>query len=286
MKRYFINQDGFSNKFWNVEIYGKTQIITFGKINTQGRKAEKEFETAEECQKETEKLISQKLKKGYVEIFDEKDIPEKTPLSDDEAGELFFWNSIEKSNKHRYSDLGEYDIEEHLENLTELLSKSGKQKLIQFEKCLQQNLQKLYTAEIAELYIILTNDFKTENGQIVFDDYISEDGFIYFRCWLLLQGKEFFDDITKDINSLISGKYGFNIADTWAEGLLYVADKAYLINHESEEEFVISDAVAEMYPEVIHYDSREREMNREPARSAKLQKLYPDLVEEITKLKS
>lgn len=284
MKRYFINQDGFSNKFWNVEIQEKTQIITFGKIRTHGRQTIKEFETREECYRETEKLISQKLKKGYVEIFDEKNIPEKPTVSGDEAGELFFWSSIEKSNKHRNSDSSEYDIEEHLENLTKLLSKSGKQKLIQFEKCLQQNLQKLYTAEIAELYIILTNDFKNENGQIIFDDYISEDGFIYFRCWLLLQGKELFDDITKDINSIINEKYGFNIDDTWAEGLLYVADEAYSINHENEEEFAISDAVAEMYPEVIHYDSREREMNREPLSGAELQKLYPDLVEEISKL--
>ena len=32
MKKYFINQDGVSNKFWNVEIDDKTQKITFGKI--------------------------------------------------------------------------------------------------------------------------------------------------------------------------------------------------------------------------------------------------------------
>lgn len=286
MKRYFINQDGFSNKFWNIEIREKTQVITFGKVNTEGRKTEKEFETQEECQRETEKLISQKIKKGYVEVFDETKIPEKIPLSDEEAGELFFWTSIEKSNRHKNAHWSEYDIDEHLEKLTELLSKSGKQKLIQFEKSLQQNLHKLYTAEIAELYILLTNDFKDENNQIIFDDSISEDGFIYFRCWLLLKGKEFFDDITVDINAFINGKYGFDIADTWGEGLLYVADEAYSINHDNEEESEIRDAVAEMYPEVIHYDSSEREMNREPISGAKLQKIYPDLVEEIIKLNS
>jgi predicted DNA-binding WGR domain protein len=286
MKRCFINQDCFSNKFWNVEIHEKTQIIYFGKINTEGRQTEKEFETQEECQRETKKLIIQKLKKGYVEIFDETNIPEKIPLSDEEASELFFWNSIEKSNRHKNSHWSEYDIDEHLENLTELLSKSGKQKLIQFEKSLQQNLQKLYTAEIAELYILLTNDFKNENNQIIFDDSISEVGFIYFRCWLLLKGKEFFGDITVSINAFINGKYSFVIANTWGEGLLYVADEAYSINHDNAEESEIRDAVAEMYPEVIHYDSSEREMSREPVSGEKLQEIYPDLVEEIVKLNS
>lgn len=285
-KRYFINQDGFSNKFWNVEIQDKTQIITFGKISTQGRQNTKEFETVEECQQETEKLIFQKLKKGYVEISDENDVPDKIPLLDEGAGELFFWSSIEKSNKHKNSHWSEYDIDEHLENLTELLSKSGKQKLIQFEKCLQQNLQKLYTAEIAEFYILLTNSFESKNGQIIFDDSISEDGFIYFRCWILLQGKEFFDDISQDLNAFISGKYSFDIADTWAEGLLYVADEAYSINHENEDESEIQDAVDEMFPEVIHYDSPKREMNKKPASGAELQKKYPELVDEIVKLNS
>ena len=64
------------------------------------------------------------------------------------------------------------------------------------------------------------------------EPYVSADGFIYFRCWLLLKGKEFFEDITRDINAFISGKYHFDIGDTWAEGLLYVSDDAYSENHE------------------------------------------------------
>lgn len=285
MKRYFINQRGNSNKFWNAEIQDTVQIITFGKINTQGREVITFFDTTDECEKETEKLISQKLKRGYVEIFDEKNISEKIPLSDEEAGELFFWNSIDKSNKYKNSHWSEYDIDEHLENLAELLSKSSKQKLIQFEKCLQENLQKLYTAEIAELSIILECDFKKENGQIIFDDYLSEDGFIYFRCWLLLKGKSFFEEISKDINAFVSGKYSFNIGDTWAEGLLYVADEAYSVNHENKDDSEIQDAVSDLSPEVIHFDSPEREMNREPRGGAELQNMYPDLVKEITTLR-
>lgn len=41
----------------------------------------------------------------------------------------------------------------------------------------------------------------------------SDDGFIYFRHWLLLKGKQFFEDIEKDIQSFVSGKYNFNSGD-------------------------------------------------------------------------
>lgn len=285
MKKYFINQEGMSNKFWSIETDEATQIITFGKINTEGRETIKVFETREECESETKKLISSKVKKGYVEIKENENIPEKSALTDEESGDLFFWNPIKKSNKSKNSHWSEYDFDEHLENLTELLSKGGKNTLIQFEKCLQQNLDKLYTAEIAELYIILNNEFSKENEHIVFDDYISADGFIYFRCWLLLQGKEFFDDITKDINAFINGKYSFNIADTWAEDLLYVADEAYSTNHHNEDESEIRDAVAELFPDVVHYDSPKPTYKKRKS-GTELQKTYPKLVEEITNLKS
>jgi len=281
MTRFFINQEGSSNKFWNIRTDGKSQIITFGRINSEGRQAVKLFETEEDCEVETEKLISSKIKKGYVEVKDGDFITEKTSLSDDEAGKKFFWDSIEKSNKNK----SDYDIDEHLENLTRLLAKNSKQKLIQFEKNFQQNLDKLYKAEIAELYIILWNEFNLQNGHIVFDDYVSNDGFIYFRCWVLLKGREFFDEVLKDINAVLSEKYTFDIEETWAEDLLYVADKAYSINHDNKDDFEISDAVSKLFPEVVHYDSMEQQIDRDLKSGTELEKAYPKLVRAITNIR-
>lgn len=285
MKRNFINQDKLSDKFWNVELTKNIQKVTFGKIGTKGRETIKEYSSEEECIKETEKLITQKQKKGYIEIKGNDAIPSKKEVSDEAKGDIYFWEAIEKSNKHKKGHWSEYDIDEHLECLTEYLSKYGKERLILFERTMQEKLSKLYTAEIAELSIILECDFKKENDLYIFDDYISDDGFIYFRCWLLLKGKDFFDDITTDIQSFVSGKYSFNIGDCWAEGLLYVADDAYSVNHENEDESEIRDAVYESYP-AIHYDSMEREMNREPKGGVDLQKMYPKLVKEICELRS
>ena len=91
------------------------------------------------------------MKKGYKEIPDPNDIPEKATLGDEEQAEILFWEAIKKSNKWKKAHWSEYDIDEHLENLTEILSKKNKKQLIQFERQLQIKLQKLYTAQIAEL---------------------------------------------------------------------------------------------------------------------------------------
>lgn len=286
MLRKFINQDKLSNKFWNIEINGKIQKISYGKIDTKGREGIKEFASEAECVDETNKLISQKLKKGYVELTENDIIPIKEELSIADKADIYFWEAISKSNKYKNAHWSEYDVEEHLENLTELLSKYGKERLILFEKTLREKLQKLYTAEIAELSIILENEFKNQQGKIIYDNQLSDDGFVYFRCWLLLKGEEFFNEITKDINSFVSGKYSFDIGDCWAEGLLYVADDAFGISAEIEDSDEIRDAVDELYPEVIHYDSVEREMNREIKAGDELQKIYPALVEEISKMRS
>ena len=286
MRQQLFFQDATSNKFWTAETDGTNQIISFGAVGTQGRRSEKQFASTEACLADTEKLIKQKIKKGYIKLAENEVIPEKQASSPDEAGQQFFWRSIEKSNKKRNADWSEYDAEEHIENLTELLSKSGKQKLIQFEKQLQIYLNQLHTAKIAELSIILECEFKKENETIIFNDNLSDDGFIYFRCWLLLKGQEFFIEISQDINAFVNGKYSFNIGDTWGEGLLYVADEAYSVNHDNADNSEIRDAIAEQFPEVIHYDSMERVMNREPTGGAELQAMYPKLVEEIVRLRS
>lgn len=285
MKRFFINQNDLSDKFWNIEYEGEEQIVHYGKIGTAGREMTKKFASEEECQKESEKLIAQKMKKGYVEVSPNEEIPTKIEMSEEEKAEFLFWEAIEKSYKYNKKKWEDYDIEEHLEKLTSYLAKYGKERLVSFEKTMQEKLMELYTAQIAELYIILNCDFEKKDGVYYFEKepYISTDGFIYFRCWLLLKGKEFFEDITKDINAFISGKYHFDIGDTWAEELLYVSDDAYSENHENEDECEIRDIVYEKYPH-INYDNIV-EMKEKFAVGKELFKKYPALVEQICDLR-
>ena len=280
MKRRFIYQDAKSDKFWDIDFEGTTQTVVYGKTGTAGREAVKEFATAEECIKESEKLITQKLKKGYTELAEGEAAPEKREYSEEEKADYFFWEAIEKSYKYNKKDWEAYDLEEHIEKLTAYLSKYSEEKLILFEKTLQEKLISLYTAPIAELSIILENEYEKKGDTYSFDGYISDDGFLYFRCWLLLKGKEFYDDITKDIESFVSGKYNFDIGDTWAEGLLYVANDANSEARPDSDEDIIRDTVYEKWPE-INYDLGEFAMEREPKSGTELQKMYPKLGVEI-----
>ena len=199
--------------------------------------------------------------------------------------DLLFWLAIDISNTQKDLPWNEYDIDTHLKNLTLYLSKLKKEQLIIFEKTLQKKLSQLYKAEIAELSMIIECDFTKDHDIYNFDSYLSDDGFIYFRCWLILKGKTFFDDIRSDIQSFINGKYSFDISNCWAEELLYCADEAYLLNNNDESETPIRDAVYDLYPD-HHYDSAHFSMDKQLLHGAELQIKYPKLVKTICALRN
>jgi hypothetical protein len=151
----------------------------------------------------------------------------------------------------------------------------------------QEKLHELCLSSIAELYFILNCSFKKLDGRIIFDDYLSTDGFIYFRCWLLLKGAVFFAEIKKDINAFVDGSYSFDIGDTWAEELLYVADNAYSYYHKESSDTPIQNAVKALYPNLVHYDDiANNPLDRELLGKAYLQEHYPKLVATICDLRS
>ena len=66
--RRFEFSDSTSNKFWEVDVKGKTLNVTFGKIGTKGQSKPKDLATPEKAKAEMEKLIKEKTGKGYVEV--------------------------------------------------------------------------------------------------------------------------------------------------------------------------------------------------------------------------
>jgi len=67
MKRELVYMDAKSSKFWNIELSGNSHTVTFGRIGTNGQSATKTFPTEEAARKDMEKLIKEKLGKGYVD---------------------------------------------------------------------------------------------------------------------------------------------------------------------------------------------------------------------------
>jgi predicted DNA-binding WGR domain protein len=67
MKRELVYMDAKSSKFWNIELAGSSYNVTYGRIGTDGQTLTKSFDSEEKARKEVEKLIKEKLGKGYVD---------------------------------------------------------------------------------------------------------------------------------------------------------------------------------------------------------------------------
>jgi DNA ligase-1 len=63
--RRFELVEGTSSKFWEVEVAGAEMTVRFGRIGTAGQSKTKAFATAEAASREADKLVAEKLGKGY-----------------------------------------------------------------------------------------------------------------------------------------------------------------------------------------------------------------------------
>jgi predicted DNA-binding WGR domain protein len=58
--------EGSSSKFWDIQLDGTSFYTTYGKIGTDGQTSMKEFDSEAKARKEYDKLIGEKVKKGYL----------------------------------------------------------------------------------------------------------------------------------------------------------------------------------------------------------------------------
>ena len=58
--------EGSSSKFWEISLDGASFTTTYGKIGTSGQTATKDFDEESEAEEAYEKLVAEKVKKGYV----------------------------------------------------------------------------------------------------------------------------------------------------------------------------------------------------------------------------
>jgi predicted DNA-binding WGR domain protein len=65
--RYFEFVDGSSSKFWEIKREGTSFTTRYGKIGTDGQMSMKEYDSEDKTEREYDKLVAEKTKKGYVE---------------------------------------------------------------------------------------------------------------------------------------------------------------------------------------------------------------------------
>jgi uncharacterized protein (TIGR02996 family) len=71
--------DGKSNKFWEIKLEGTSFTTTYGRIGTGGQTSIKEYDSEDKAQKEYDKLIASKVKKGYELVSGGGAAPKATP---------------------------------------------------------------------------------------------------------------------------------------------------------------------------------------------------------------
>jgi predicted DNA-binding WGR domain protein len=202
MKRNFIYKDEKSDKFWTIHLEGKVLTVIFGKSNTAGRTNVKEFSTVEESQREAEKLIKEKTRKGYLETID-------IETSKSTFGVTEFWNLIERTKRKAFRD-----VEEQAEALIEILSERPPEDIIEFYRIFEYFHALSYRSDLwGAAYII-------QGG-------CSDDMFDYFRAWLIAQGKDVFENALENPETLTRVISVEEAEEIDAECMLYVAGEAY-----------------------------------------------------------
>jgi predicted DNA-binding WGR domain protein len=67
-RREFHFVEGTSRKFWAIQLEGDAFEVKYGRIGSAGQTQRKEFDSAAEARKAHDKLIAEKVAKGYVEV--------------------------------------------------------------------------------------------------------------------------------------------------------------------------------------------------------------------------
>ncbi|EMM76914.1 WGR domain-containing protein [Leptospira santarosai] len=99
MKHHLTFKDESSDKFWNIEVDGNSFTVTYGKTGATGQTQTKTFDNEEKCLKEAEKLLAEKLKKGYVEVGIEKNdsVNKKEEIVESKNAYLEEWKTLIKA---------------------------------------------------------------------------------------------------------------------------------------------------------------------------------------------
>ncbi|WP_139925454.1 DUF4240 domain-containing protein [Hymenobacter sp. DG01] len=203
MKRYFINQEGEANKFWNIEIDGSAYTVTFGKVGTKGRESHKVFSDASVCAVEVAKLMQEKQRKGYQEIEGNAPVPEKKAAAYRPMDEALFWEILDLLN---WKKAGNDDAV--LLPAEKRLAALPLEDIFAFEDILADKLYQLDGEKYAAAC------YPGEDIRA-----ISSDSFLYDRCSVLCNGPGFYDAVLQD-----PSKWPIGLE---FESLLFLAGKAY-----------------------------------------------------------
>jgi Protein of unknown function (DUF4240) len=188
-----------------------------------------------------------------------------------EKQEKAFWRIIKKSQEESETP------KEQIEEVIALLSDKSEEELIAFEINLRKQLKALNKPSIISLCTILENKPQVEGKRVLFPKKPTQNGFLYFRCWLVLQGQDVVNAMHENIEKLVDTDV--NIENIKASGLLDAALFAFTDNEEDE---TIKKA-ANKFDKKINYDN-EQVLEDDGVDYDNLDKKYPILTQTVVEL--
>jgi predicted DNA-binding WGR domain protein len=218
MRREFYFQDDRSNKFWTIELAGCECVTTHGRVGAKPRETRKQFDSEDAAGREFEKQIAAKLKKGYVEGAPPKyEEPDWASMS---MSEDVFWRIIGLFNWKKTGD-----DEAVVEPAVKVLAQMPVDQIERFDDILAE-----------KLYALDTETHAREIGEEAYrpGKYFSPDWFLYVRCCVVANGREFFETVVRTPTEMPK--------DMEFESLLSVAPTAF--ERKTGEEFVHISALS------------------------------------------
>ena len=188
-----------------------------------------------------------------------------------EKYEKNFWKLIEKSKEENET------AKEQVEELVANLAIKSEDELLAFEINLRKQLKVLNIPTMVELCTILSSKHRVEKDRVCFEKKPGLNGFLYFRCWLILQGKDIVEVALSDIEKLVDTD--INIESVKAEGLLRVAQDAF--SNDEEDETILK--AANKFDKKLNYDMVEV-LPDDDVNYENLDKKYPVLVKTVVEL--
>ncbi len=194
-RRRFHLVDDSSNKFWEVWCEEATLHAHYGRIGTAGRSSLKSLASTAAAAASMERLIAEKIGKGYVEVSPEeaataaprpiaRRVVRPPPETMDEAG---FWDILDRLDWKKQGD-----DDKVLSPAVTALSKMSVSDIGRFEELLATKLYALDTREHARA--VYLGEADPDDG----DAYISPDDFLYSRCVMLVNGREAYENVVAD----------------------------------------------------------------------------------------
>ncbi|RTL44493.1 MAG: DUF4240 domain-containing protein [Candidatus Melainabacteria bacterium] len=134
--------------------------------------------------------------------------PPENRVAPSELSETRFWNLIGQSKRHEENSYAQVLL--RTENLRDSLSRLTATEIKQFADIFRQKLNESYTWELWALAYIAFGG-------------CSDDGFEYFRTWLISEGQEVFERLIDKPESILQ----LGIRPCKLESMLYVPEELY-----------------------------------------------------------